>query len=168
MPTGYQIKDQSAIYFVTFQVVQWADIFTRQVYRDIVIDSLNYCRKNKGLEIFAYVIMSNHVHLVVRSKNENLSDIIRDLKRHTSKLIMDTIKEYPESRRKWLLMIFKHAAKKHKRNNTYQVWTHENHAVELNYNNMIRQRINYLPVVQNTLAGGHTSKSGKSRYCFQS
>jgi len=93
MPTGYQINDQSALYFITMQIVQWADIFTRQIYRDIVIDSLNYCRKEKGLEVFAYVIMSNHVHIIVRSKKSKLSDTIRDLKRHTSKTIIENIKD---------------------------------------------------------------------------
>lgn len=50
MPTGYQIKDQQAAYFVTVQVVHWADIFSRKIYRDIVIESLDYCGKHKGLE----------------------------------------------------------------------------------------------------------------------
>ena len=57
MPTGYQIENQSNAYFLTFQVVFWVDIFTRQTYRDIVIDSLKYCQKEKGLEIFSWVIM---------------------------------------------------------------------------------------------------------------
>lgn len=131
MPTGYQIKDQTAVYYLTLQVVHWADIFTRKIYRDIMIDSITYCRSNKGLEIFAFVIMSNHIHMVVRSSSGKLSETIRDFKRHTSKIILETIQSTNESRRDWLLMIFRYAAKKHKRNNTYQFWTHENHAVVL-------------------------------------
>ncbi len=144
MPTGYQIKDQSALYFLTLQVVQWVDIFTRQRYRDIIIESLSYCRKNKGLEVFAYVIMSNHIHFIVRSKNENLSSIIRDFKRHTSKKIIESITIESESRQEWLLIIFSNAAKLHKRNNKYQFWTHENHAIELTSNEMIEQRFDYI------------------------
>ncbi len=45
MPTGYQIKGQEAAYYLTFQVVFWIDIFTRKVYRDIIIDSLKYCQQ---------------------------------------------------------------------------------------------------------------------------
>jgi REP element-mobilizing transposase RayT len=63
MPTGYQIDNQSGLYFLTLQVVDWVDVFTRQVYRDIILSSLEYCVKNKGLVLHAYVIMSNHVHL---------------------------------------------------------------------------------------------------------
>lgn len=134
MPTGYQIKDQSALYFLTIQVVQWVAVFTRQRYRDIMIESLDYCRRKKGLEIFAYAIMSSHLHLLVRSKKGKLSDTIRDLERHTSKQIIENIREYGESRREWLLMLFEFAAKKHKRNNEFQFWTHENHAIEISTN----------------------------------
>ena len=112
--------------------------------RDIVIESLNYCRIHKGLELFAYVIMSNHLHIMVRSKTDSLSDTIRDFKRHTSKKIIESINEQGESRREWLLMIFRYVAKKHNRNNMYQFWTHNNHAVELSSNEMIDQRIDYI------------------------
>ncbi|MFW6222598.1 MAG: transposase, partial [Bacteroidota bacterium] len=89
MSTGYKIKDQEGVYYLTLQVVQWADIFTQQIYRDIVIDSLKFCKENKGLDIFAFVIMSNHIHLLVKSYTGQLSDTIRDLKRHTSKKIVE-------------------------------------------------------------------------------
>ncbi len=75
MSQAYQIKDQSAAHYVTLQIVQWADIFTRKIYRDIVIESLKYCQKEKGLEIYAYVIMSNHIHSLIRSAQENLKEI---------------------------------------------------------------------------------------------
>ena len=55
MSTGYKIVDQEALHYATFQVVNWVDLFTPQVYRDIVIDSLKFCQANKGLEIYAFV-----------------------------------------------------------------------------------------------------------------
>ncbi|HLP04484.1 MAG TPA: hypothetical protein VK152_03545, partial [Paludibacter sp.] len=61
MATGYKIVDQEALHYVTFQIVEWVDLFTRKVYRDIVTDSLKYCQANKGLEIYAFVVMSNHI-----------------------------------------------------------------------------------------------------------
>ncbi|MBI5541859.1 MAG: transposase [Bacteroidia bacterium] len=143
MPTGYQIKNQNAIYFLTFQVVDWADIFTRKVYRDIVIESLKYCKEQKQLKLYAYVIMSNHVHCILSTEN-NLSDIIRDFKKYTSKKILKEIDNPKESRRKWLMMIFKYHAKFNKRNKDLQFWTQENHAVELSNNDMIESRVNYI------------------------
>jgi REP element-mobilizing transposase RayT len=85
MGSAYQIRDQGQVYFCTFQVVGWVDIFTRREYRDFMLDSFRYCRQEKGLELFSYVIMSNHVHVIVRSKTGALSDTIRDLKKHTSR-----------------------------------------------------------------------------------
>jgi hypothetical protein len=58
MTKGYQIWDQAALHYITIQVVDRIDVFTQQVYRDMVIDSLRYCQENKGLQLFGYVIMS--------------------------------------------------------------------------------------------------------------
>ncbi len=127
----------------TFQVVGWADIFTRKVYRDIIIDSFKYCKEQKQLKLYAYVIMSNHVHCIINTEN-NLSDIIRDFKKHTSKKILKEIENPQESRQEWLMMIFKYHAKFNKRNKDFQFWTQENHAVELSNNDMIDSRVNYI------------------------
>ena len=144
MAVTYQINNQDGLYYLTFQVVGWADIFSRKCYRDIVVESLNYCRENKGLEIYAYVIMTNHIHLILRSSRSDLSGAIRDLKRHTSRQILKTINEVNESRREWLELVFKFHAKYNKRNGDKQLWTHENHAVELTSNEMIDSKINYI------------------------
>ena len=144
MPTGYQIQDQDRLHYVTLQVVEWVDIFTRQKYRDIIIDALNYCSRNKQLEIYGYVIMSNHVHLLARSGNENLSGTLRDLKSFTSKEMLKAIDEGPESRAKWMLAIFKNAAIRHKRNSDFQVWTHENHAIEIFSSKFVEQKLDYI------------------------
>ena len=140
MSHAYTIVDNSALYYLTLQVVSWADIFTRKIYRDIIIDSLQYCQVNKGLEVYAYVIMSNHVHIILRASNDNLSAVLRDFKSYTSKQILQAIQEQRESRREWLLSIFRQAASKHKRNKSFQVWTHENRAIEVYSNKFIDQR----------------------------
>ena len=44
-------------YFVTITVVGWVDIFTRLKQRYIIINALNYCQEQKGLENYAYCIM---------------------------------------------------------------------------------------------------------------
>ena len=144
MSTGYQIKEQDKLYYLTFQVVYWIDIFTRKRYRDILIESLKYSQENKCLGIFAYVIMSNHVHLIVKSDTENLSQTIGDIKKFTSKKIISSIKEESESRRKWMLFMFERAAKKHKRNKKYQLWTYENHAIHLYSDKFIKERLMYI------------------------
>jgi REP element-mobilizing transposase RayT len=144
MPTGYQIKDQSAAYFLTFQVVFWIDLFTRSVYREIILDSLKYCQKEKGLEVFAWVIMSNHIHLIARSKKSDLSGTIRDFKKFTSKAFIERINNPQESRREWMLRLFRHAAKRQNKSGEFQVWTHENHAMEVYSNSFIAEKVRYI------------------------
>jgi REP element-mobilizing transposase RayT len=144
MPTGFQIKEQHALHYLTLQVVYWVDIFTRKTYCDIVIESLRYCQKEKGLEIYAFVIMSNHVHLILKSEVNNLSDILRDFKKYTSKKITDAIEESSESRKNWMLRLFMHAAKRQNKKGDYQVWTHENHAIQLYSNNVIQEKVDYI------------------------
>ena len=53
MSTGYHIEQQDELHYMTFQIVKWVDVFTRKIYRDIVVGSLKYCQQNKGLEIYA-------------------------------------------------------------------------------------------------------------------
>ena len=144
MSTGYQIKEQDKLYFATLQVVEWVDIFTRKKYRDIIVENLSYCQKHKGLEIYGWVIMSNHVHLLARSEKGELSNIFRDFKSYTSKKIIEEIKDLSESRREWILKIFQSATFKHQRNSEYQFWTHENHAELIYSNKFIEQKLEYI------------------------
>ena len=142
---GYKIRDQKGVYYLTFTVVNWIDVFTRKRYKDMLIDSLNYCQKEKGLQVYAYVIMSNHIHCVLSSSKNNLSDIIRDFKTHTSKKILKSIKEEEgESRKDWMLEQFKNKGLNNKRNKEYQFWKQDNHPIELYTNYFIDQKINYI------------------------
>ncbi|MBN1187178.1 MAG: transposase [Bacteroidales bacterium] len=142
MSHGCKINDQSKAYYLTLTIVEWIDIFTRKVYRDIVIDSLKYCQKEKGLELFAYVIMSNHIHMFCRSAFDDLSGLIRDFKKFTSSEIINTISDKEESRSDWLSNVFKFEATKHKRNSKYQIWQQNNYPEEVYSNKFIKQKVN--------------------------
>jgi REP element-mobilizing transposase RayT len=144
MPTGYQINNQEAAHYLTLQIVEWVDIFTRKVYRDILVDALNYCNQHKHFKIYGYVIMSNHLHLIAQSDNGELSNTIRDLKSFTSKEMLKFIESGNESRDKWMLAIFKQSAQKHKRNSAYQLWTHENHALEIFSSTFFETKLDYI------------------------
>ncbi|WP_460543622.1 transposase [Echinicola sediminis] len=100
MAFSYSIKDQSAAYFLTFTVHQWVDVFTRKAYSDKLLESIQYCQKQKGLLVYAYVIMSNHCHFIMQSPKLPLSDIIRDLKKYTAKSIVKAIEENQHESRK--------------------------------------------------------------------
>ena len=90
--SAYAIKEKDGIYFLTSTIVGWVDVFTRQAYRDIILDSFVYCRKNKNLNVHAYVIMSNHLHWLASAKpGFELDAVVRDFKKHTSKEIVKAI-----------------------------------------------------------------------------
>ena len=144
MSRGYKICEQDELHYVTFQIVKWIDIFTRQVYRDIIIDCLRYTQQHKALEVYAYVIMSNHVHLLLRCGRGRLSDTIREIKSYTARKIIESIDTVSESRREWILNILGFCAKLHKRNEHYQIWTHENHAEIIYSNSFMDQKIKYI------------------------
>ena len=143
MSTGYKIAEKDDVYYLTFQIVGWVDIFTRKIYRDIVIESFKFLQKNKGLEIYAYVIMSNHIHLLVRSLTGDLSGTIRDFKNFTGKKFLSVVNSDVESRSDWMKMVFEYHGK-YKNKQTHQVWTHENHAEIIYSQKFIQQKVDYI------------------------
>ncbi len=158
MSTGYRIYNGSGFYFMTWTIVQWADLLSRKRYRDIICDSLNYCTAHKGLRVYGYCIMTNHVHILLSAVNGNLSDVLRDCKAHISRTLMKSILEEPESRRDWLLMLSKYAAGGHNRNRDYQLWEHDNHAIEIYSETFLLQKLGYIhdnPVRAGFVAEGH-------------
>ena len=159
MGGGHKIVNQEHMHFITPTVVGWLDIFSRKVYRDIIIDSLKYCQQNKGLVVHAYVIMTKHLHLVVSAKEGYiLSDIIRDFKKFTAKAIIKHNNTHNiESRREWMMQIFKYHAKYNKRNTNYQLWTNYNHPTEVYSQRFIGQKINYIH--QNPVKAGFVDRA---------
>ena len=150
MGTAYQIRNQKGMYFITNTVHQWVDVFTRKIYVDILLDSLIHCQQHMGLEIYAWVIMSNHCHLVVSSQGKPLSDIIRDSKKFTSKKIIDAIEHNPnESRKSWLLWLLKKEDKK-------WFWNEGYHGEEILTKKFYERKVNYIHM--NPVSAGIVAK----------
>ena len=151
MSRNYKFHNKSGLYFVSFATVYWLDIFVRELYFTAVVESLDYCRKNKGLEIFCWCIMSSHVHLIIRAKENNPELILGKFKEFTSKQLNKLITENPqESRREWLLWMMKRAASKSSNVLNSQLWQHHNQPVELRSQEVIEQKRDYIlnnPVV---------------------
>jgi len=138
-------EHQYISHFITLNVVDWVDIFIRPVYKQIIVHSLNHFIATKGLNVYAWCLMSNHLHLVVSARNENLSDILRDFKKFTSKQIIEAIiNNKQESRRDWMLKIFKEEGSKNSRNKEYQFWRQDNQPTELYSPKFVFQKINYI------------------------
>ncbi|HLF33357.1 MAG TPA: transposase [Cyclobacteriaceae bacterium] len=145
MGRKYLIRDQDAIYFLTFTVVHWIDIFTRNVYKEIFIESVKHCQQKKGLDVYAWCIMTNHIHAILGSSGVmKLEDIIRDFKSFTSRHIRKELEQnLSESRSKWILNLLYTTGLTNKRNNDFQLWQQHNHPIELSTNEMMDQRLDY-------------------------
>jgi putative transposase len=111
---------------------------------------LQYCQQEKGLVIYSWCIMSNHAHLIISAKENNVSSVLGDFKKHTSKQIIKAIKEHPgESRRDpiaigWMLKIFKDAGEKNSRNSNYQFWQQDNQPKVIYTPTFAAQKLEYI------------------------
>lgn len=151
------------INFVTLTVVGWINVFTRRTYKDFIIENLSYCQKHKGLKIYAYVIMTNHLHLVIHSVQNLQSDILRDFKTYTSKELYKLIKNNPqESRKKWMLDFFQKKGMENGLNKKHQFWQNGNYPIALYSNRVIRQKIDYIH--QNPVKAGFVDSPEKYYY----
>ncbi len=145
MSEKYKIHEPEKAYFVTLTVVGWFDLFTRKNYKFTIVDSLKYCQQHKGLEIYGWCLMTNHLHMICRGVGENtLSDILRDFKKFTSKKLIEQITEEPESRRNWLLSYFRYYGKTLKRIKNYKVWQDGNHPEVIYSSKFYKQKLNYI------------------------
>jgi putative transposase len=147
MSSKYKFSDKTASYFITSTVVDWVDVFTRNIYKDILLDSFRFCQINQGLQIGAWVIMPNHFHLIASFKDGfDPGLVIKNIKSFTAIKIIDAIINNPkESRKSWMLSICEQHGTLNKSNYQYQFWQHENHPVLLDpFTNMYEQRMQYL------------------------
>lgn len=86
---GRYRADENFPYFCTITVRDWTPIFIDRRYIDPLIDSLRFSREKKCLQLFAYVVMPNHLHLIAAAAD--LHAMMRDFKRFTSRMIHDRL-----------------------------------------------------------------------------
>lgn len=163
MSRNYKFHNPTGLYFVSFAVVEWLDVFTRAEYKDIIVDSLSFCQKNKGIEIMAWCVMTNHIHLVFRSLKEKPENVLGDFKRFTSRALVKAIQENPkESRKEFLLLKFKQAAANTSNVKHHQFWRHDNQPIELWSNAVIAEKVNYIH--NNPVEAGFVFRAEEYKY----
>ena len=124
-------SENSEVYFLTFTVLRWYHLFNRYERWEILKDSLNYCTKNKNLEVIAYVFMINHIHLIVESPD--VAGFIRDFKKHTARELMKNIQKTEP-----------HVAKLfYDKNDTFSIWQETNMPILVQTEAVLEQKVNY-------------------------
>lgn len=163
MSRKHKFHEKEGAYFISFATVFWIDIFTRMEYFDILIEALKYCRTNKGMMIFGYCIMPSHVHLIFRSENGLPSELIRDFKSFTAKKLLQAIEENnQESRKEWLLWMFKKAGSQNSNIKKYQFWQQNNKPIQIWSLKVFEQKLNY--VHQNPVEAGFVMEPWEWKY----
>lgn len=163
MSRKYKFHNKQGLYFVSFATVYWLDVFTRQIYFDVLTESINFCRAEKGMEIYAYCFMPSHIHFIFRSANEKPMELLRDFKKHTAKKVIEAIENNPqESRKEWLLWMMKRAGRKQGNITIYQFWQHNNKPIELWSTEVIKQKIDYIH--NNPIESGYVTKAVDYKY----
>jgi putative transposase len=144
---GYVIRDQFATHFLTFTICGWIDLFTRLVYRDIVIDAFKFAQKKNHFVLNAFVIMSNHIHIIGRSDErqpKTLSDIVRDFKKFTHNKMMPIVESKVESRSQWMTHQFNYYGSINPKNEKAQIWINNSHPEECFSKEFTDSKINYI------------------------
>jgi len=145
MSEKFKVRDHEQAHYMTLTTTGWIDVFTRKNHRLAIVDALTYCQQHKGLQLFAWCLMSNHLHLIGRaSGTPTLPEIVRDLKKHTAKTILSNILNEPESRKKWMLKLFAARANELKRVQNYKLWQDGFRPMELHGNRFIKQKLEYI------------------------
>lgn len=146
MSEKYKVRDQSRQYFITFATAGWVDVFTRREYKDMLLDSIRHCQREKGLLVYAWCLMTNHLHMIIGRQGEaNMEEIIRDLKKFTATQICKAIESNPkESRKEWMLELFRRFGQETGKHHRYKFWQGEFHPIELNTNKMMDDRLQYI------------------------
>src|SRR5262249_32952379 len=144
-PDRYGIHHPNDLHFLTLTVIEWMDVFSRKELRLIITDSLDHCIASKGLIVHAWVVMSNHVHLVARADDgHHMGAILRDFKKFTSKAIRKWIEQEPESRKRWLLDIMAFRARQVARVKDFKLWQDGSHAIPIDSQGMLWRTIDYV------------------------
>jgi REP element-mobilizing transposase RayT len=151
MRSRYRVHEPHCAHFITTTVVEWLPVFTTSARCDILVQSFEYCRKNKGLKIYAWVILDNHIHAIVAAPE--LTRVITDFKRHTAQRILDQLEK---EKCEWLLNQFRHFRLPHKVESIHQFWQEGFHPQAIANDQMMDQKLDYVhgnPVQRGLMAG---------------
>jgi REP element-mobilizing transposase RayT len=153
----YRFFETEYPYFLTCTVVGWLPVFTRPEAVQIVYDSWRYLQHENGLQIFGYVILENHLHLIASA--DDLSTVIQHFKSFTARKLVDLL----ECRSAATLLHQMRAHKlRHKTESEYQVWQEGSHPEQIQNDEMMWQKLEY--VHNNPVARGYVDDPMHWRY----
>jgi len=141
----FKKTDYDKLVMVTLSVVAWVNVFSEKNYIDIVLDGLRFCQKEVGLDIYGYVIMTNHMRLLTTQRQGQLSKVLGRFKSYTAKQILKLIEEdSTEKRQDWLLHLFRFHAKYKSGYDEYHFWQEDNDPITCFTYQEATEKLNYI------------------------
>lgn len=134
----YKIFENEYPHFLTCTIVGWLPVFTRPEAAKIGLDSWQFLQDSDRIQLFGYVILENHLHLVAAA--DDLSKEIGDFKSFTARRIIDLLEQRGE---KSLLKQLQEFKALHKTDRTYQLWQEGSHPQQIQDDRMMRQKLDY-------------------------
>lgn len=124
MPSHHQpVTPPDSCYFLTLNVVDKIDVFVRPSYKQVVVDALNRFIETQGLIVYAWCLMSSHLHLLVRTGDGmGPAHFERDFKKFTTPEIIRVIEMELDFRREWMMQRFEDFSKSLKKMEKFVVW----------------------------------------------
>ncbi len=153
----YRILHDQYPHYMTATINNWLPLFTRPETMNIVLNSWRFLQQQCGFELFGYVILENHLHLIARS--ENLGKDMQRFKSYTAKEILTFLQIRKATRLLRQLAFFK---RPHKTDSTYQVWEEGNHPQLIESAAVLRQKLDYIH--QNPVKRGYVDLAEHWRY----
>jgi REP element-mobilizing transposase RayT len=156
MTQKYPIAEPRGYYSLTLNTIDRVDIFIRPFFKQIIVESLNYFIEKKGLIVYGWCLMTNHLHLIVEAKDGwDLQSLLRDFKTFTAKIILEDLNAESDLQRAWIMKKIREAALFDK----LDVWENADHPVQISagengdiheylkqiHNNPVRNKIVELP-----------------------
>jgi REP element-mobilizing transposase RayT len=133
--------DPSHLYFITTRAVGGARVFQRDVVKRILVDSLNTGRILGQYELYAFVVMPNHVHMVIRCLGDwQVGGVVREMKKSTAGLIL---RQYEAEDNADVIAFFAASVKAEQKQN-YAVWENEYQAKDIITPDFLRQKMEYI------------------------
>ncbi|MEO6837730.1 MAG: transposase [Ginsengibacter sp.] len=163
MSRKYKFHDNDKLYFISFATINWIDVFVREEYNQIIIESWKHCQEKKGLQMYGWCIMTSHVHMIIGTRGKALDKIVGEMKSYTSIQLKKSIKEHSqESRREWMMWMFERAGKKNGNNNDWQFWQQHNKPIEIKDQEMFDKILDYIHL--NPVMAGFVTKPEDWKY----
>jgi REP element-mobilizing transposase RayT len=135
----YKYSGDNRPHFLTCTIVGWLPIFSNSKMIDIIINSLKFLQKTDRIQVFGFVIMIDHLHLIASS--ENLSKEISHFKSFTARQIIQLLKDENDFNKLNIIRTFR---KKFRKDRQFQVWQEGSYPKVIMNRKMMSQKLNYI------------------------